>query len=344
MTIGYVRVFVTLVVAGTLACGGAAPSVDSNGEGALSDPSVPRNREQFVGAWSLTTIERRNAEGELLSAPLEDRVGYLIYDADGYMGVTIMRPGRVPYADSQPTAEEALRDFGTYTSYFGSFSVDEEQQIVTHHLEGSLNPSGVGADYQRGYQFVANNLVLSPPAGDDGSQASLTWERLPDLPDTELTETHKSLFGAFRVESVTRHTTDGYPVEADQYETAYLFYARSGHMSVHLMRPDRVAFVSGRPTADEALSATETYGSYFGPFSVNEIAGCISCPGPRDQGYFLHHRVGSENPGDSGSDARRYYELTDSQLILRPPVRTDDEGRQVISVISWTRLGPDGAR
>ncbi|HIM15703.1 MAG TPA: hypothetical protein EYM31_08040, partial [Acidobacteria bacterium] len=69
MTIGYVRVFVTLVVAGTLACGGAPPSVDSNDEGALSDPSVPSNREQFVGAWSLTTIERRNAEGDLLSAP-----------------------------------------------------------------------------------------------------------------------------------------------------------------------------------------------------------------------------------------------------------------------------------
>ncbi|MEE3202229.1 MAG: lipocalin-like domain-containing protein [Acidobacteriota bacterium] len=344
MTTDYVRLFVGLVLVGALACGDAEPAADPNGEEELSESSIPSNRERFVGAWSLTTSERRSADGELLAAPDESRVGYIIYDVDGYMGVTLMRPGRVPYADSQPTAEEALRDFGTYASYFGRFSVDDEQQIVTHHLEGSLNPSGAGSDYQRGYQFIGNTLVLSPPAGEDGSQSFLTWERLPDLPETELTETHKRLFGAFQVESVVRHTTDGYPVEADQYETAYLFYARSGHMSVHLMRPGRVAFAGDRPTADEALHATETYGSYFGPFSVNEIAGCISCPGPRDQGYFLHHRVGSENPGQSGSDARRYYELTDSQLILRPPVRTDDEGRQVISVISWTRLGPNGVQ
>ena len=59
-------------------------------------------------------IERHDADGELLSPPVEDRLGYIIYDASGYAGVTIMRPGRQPYSEDGPTAEEALAQMGTY--------------------------------------------------------------------------------------------------------------------------------------------------------------------------------------------------------------------------------------
>ena len=354
MTSRFACLTASVGVVASCACGASTPSADSRATAASASASASAStsvsassgdgtqasgpRQQFAGAWSLSRIERRNAEGELLSPAIEDRLGYLIYDAAGYMGVTLMRPDRVPYSEDGPTADEALAQLGSYTSYFGRFTVHEDEGFVTHHLEGSLNPSGAGSDYQRFYTFTDDSLTLQPPPADDGSKAFLTWERLPDLMASEVTETHRQLFGAYRFESVSRHTTDGYEVPADQYETAYILYAPSGHMSVHLMRPGRVPYAGDRLTADEALMATETYGSYFGPFSVNEMAGCITCPGPRDQGYLVHHRVGSENPGDSGTDARRYYELTDTHLTLRPPVRTDDEGREVVSALRWARL------
>ena len=332
-----------LAVIGLVASCACSPSPAPGGTAGSSPTdtaAASSAQRQFAGAWSLTSIERRTADGELLSPPTEDRLGYLIYDATGYMGVTIMRPDRVPYSEDGPTADEALSQLGSYTSYFGRFTVNETEGVVTHHLEGSLNPTGAGSDYRRFYTFTENSLTLQPPPAEDGSRAFLTWERLADLAVSELTDTHRQLFGAYRVESVTRHTTDGYSVPADQYETAYILYSPSGHMSVHLMRPGRVPYAGDRPTAEEALRATDSYGSYFGPFSVHELAGCITCPGPRDQGYLVHHRVGSENPGDSGSDARRYFELTDTHLTLRPPVRTDDEGRHVQSVLRWARLTP----
>ena len=74
-------------------------------------------------------------------------------------------------------------------------------------------------------------------------------------------------------------------------------------------------------------SKWRTYGSYFGPFSVHE-----------DEGYLVHHRIDHVNPGSTGTDAQRFYELTDTHLTLRPPVRTDDEGRQVQSVLRWARI------
>ncbi|MCE2541109.1 MAG: lipocalin-like domain-containing protein [Acidobacteria bacterium] len=318
-----------------LACGSADRS-DSAGSFPLEALS-PAER-QLVGAWSLAGIERRSAAGEPLTAPVEDRLGYLIYDASGYMGVTIMRPGRAPYAEDGPTADEALAQFGSYTSYFGRFTADEAEGAVTHHVEGSLNPNGVGSDYTRFYTLTEDRLTLQPPSGADGSTTLLTWVRQADLPASETTDTHRQLFGAYRIDSRSRHTTDGYEVEVDQYENGYLFYTPSGHMSVHLMRPGRAPFAGDSPTADEALRLTETYASYFGPFSVREMAGCITCPGPRDQGYLTHHRIGNEDPRGTGTDARRYYELTDTHLTLRPPVGTDDEGREVVTAIRWERL------
>ena len=322
--------------AALLACGGSADPGDTAGSPAAEPLSIAQR--QFVGTWSLATIERRGADGEPLGPPVEDRLGYLIYDGSGYMGVTIMRSDRAQYAEGGPTAAEALAQFGSYTSYFGRFSVDEAEGTVTHHVEGSLNPNGIGSDYTRSFLLAGGRLTLQPPPAADGSTARLTWTRQPDAPASETTDTHRRLFGAYRIDSVSRHTTDGFEVEVDQYENGYIFYTPSEHMSVHLMRSGREPLDGASPTAGEALRLTETYASYFGPFSVREMAGCITCPGPRDQGYLTHHRIGSEDPRGSGTDARRYYELTDTHLTLRPPVSTDDEGREVVTAIRWQRL------
>lgn len=323
-------------VAASIACGGSAGPADTDPSSA--EPLSAAER-QLLGAWSLTAIERRDAAGEPLTAPIEDRLGYLIYDASGYVGVTIMRPGRPPYAEDGPTADEALAQFGGYGSRFGRFAVDEAAGTVTHHVEGSLNPNGVG-DHTRFYTLAGDRLALRPPPEADGSQTVVTWTRQPDLPASEATDTHRRLFGAYRIDSLSRNTTDGYAVEVEQYENGYLFYAPSGHMSVHLQRPGRAPFAGDSPTADEALRLPESYASGFGPFSVREMAGCITCPGPRDQGYVTHHRIGGSDPRAAGTDARRYYELTDTHLTLRPPVRTDDEGREVVTAIRWERLPP----
>lgn len=333
------EVALVLVMALTTSLGCRDLSLSDDADGGVST-AISDAQRPFLGAWALATIERWNSTGEPAGPPIEDRRGYLIYDASGHMGVTIMRPDRVPYAQSVPSADEALAQFGSHTSYFGRFSVNESEGVVTHHVVGSLNPSGAGSDYRRAFTFGEDTLTLRPPPDGDGTTVSLTWQRLPDLTSEAVTDRHRQLFGAYRVESVSRHSTDGYSLPADQYETALLFYAPSGHMSVHLMRAGRVPFAGVRPTADEALAATQSYGSYFGPFSLNEIAGCLTCPGPRDQGYLVHHRIGSEDPAGSGVDAQRYFELTDTHLTLRPPVQTDDEGRQVVTSLRWLRLSP----
>ena len=85
-------------------CGDAAPPAEMAelaSEGADAPATDASN--QFAGAWRLVSIERRDADGELVAPLIEDRLGYIIYDASGYMGVTLMQPDRPPFTGDAPT-------------------------------------------------------------------------------------------------------------------------------------------------------------------------------------------------------------------------------------------------
>ena len=327
--------FLTLLtLAGTVAwsgCSTPAPVMEETGdtppaETAAADPLAP-----FVGNWELVRRERITADGELLPMPdppapgATGEVGYIMYDAAGYMGVVIQPPGRPVWAGAEPTGEEAVGQLGTYTSYFGTFTVNAAEGYVTHHLHGNVRPPDAANNNQRFYEFAGDQLILMPPPDDSGARRRIIWQRVPDLPGSGLTETHRRLFGFYRFVKIERTTSDGEMVPTDQWDNAFIIYMPSGHMAVHISRPDRPVY-TGAPTPEQALGAVRTYGSYFGPFSVNE-----------EGGYLVHHRIGNFNPGQAGTDAQRFHELTDTQLTLRPPPRMVD-GRDVQGAITWERI------
>ncbi len=114
------------------ACSGSAPSAEVAEETPVVDIATADSKSQFAGAWTLVKIERFDADGELLAPPIEDRLGYIIYDPAGYMGVTIMQPDRQPYTGNPRPPEEVLAAYSTYTSYFGTFTVNEAEGFLTH--------------------------------------------------------------------------------------------------------------------------------------------------------------------------------------------------------------------
>ena len=221
--------------------------------------------------------------------------------------------------------EEAVATLSSYTAYFGTYTVNEAEGYLIHHLQGNVRPPDASNDNKRVYEFSDNRLILMPPIGDSGVQLRIVWQQVPDLADAELTATHQRLFGFYRIGKVERWTMDGTPVPVDQFDNAFIIYMPSGHMAVHLMRPNRPVYTGG-PTPEQALGAIRTYGSYFGPFSVHE-----------EEGYLVHHRIGNLNPGQAGTNAQRFYELTDTALTLRPPPRVID-GRELQTALTWERL------
>ena len=312
-------------------CSEPAPPMDHTEEMPTEDTAPADPRAQFVGNWELVRRERINADGELLPMPdppspgAEGEVGYIMYDPAGYMGVVIMPPGRPAYAGDEPTGEEAVGALGTYSSYYGTFTVNEAEGYLTHHLQGNVRPPDSANDNQRFYEFEGDQLILMPPPDDSGIKRRIVWRRVPDLPESELTDTHRRLFGFYQWTKIERTSADGEPIPTDQWDSAFIIYMPSGHMAVHISRKDRPVY-TGSPTPEQALAAVRTYGSYFGPFSVHQ-----------DEGYLIHHRIGNLNPGQAGTDAQRFFKLTDTTLTLKPPPRMID-GREVQSAITWERI------
>ena len=292
-------------------------------------------KDRFVGTWKLIDIEQRNAKGELVqpsSAAPANRTGYLIYDPAGYVAVSIMPVGRKKYAGAQPTEDEAKAAITGYAAYFGTFTINDSDSSITHHLQGSLNP-GMAADQKRIFELAGNRLTLKPPVSANGNQSRLTWERLPDLPNA--TAEQRRFVGFWKLVSNERRNENREVVLSNEGQTGYIIYTPAGFMMVHMMRPNRKPYAGSQPTPEEARETLRTYTNYFGPFYVHET-----------DGYVVHDQIGTLNVGRNGpSPMQRFYRFSGNQLVLQPPATYSPDGHTLQGTITWERVaGGAGTR
>jgi hypothetical protein len=101
--------------------------------------------------------------------------GVLYYDAFGNMAAQISPDRARPQFTSQrPTPEEALNAITGYTAYFGTYTIDEKAQTVTHHVKGNLTPGG-NNDGVRRFEFAPGERLI---IYNDRGGNKLIWERL----------------------------------------------------------------------------------------------------------------------------------------------------------------------
>jgi hypothetical protein len=140
----------------------------------LADPSV---KQRIVGTWRLVSVENRDSADQPWEKKFGDSPkGLIIYDAAGHMAVQFEKmPPPPKFAsgdDWTPTPEEARGAYLGYLAYFGTYTVDEATETITHHVQGSLRPSYLGTDQVRPATFEGNRLILS-----DGKKFRVVWER-----------------------------------------------------------------------------------------------------------------------------------------------------------------------
>jgi hypothetical protein len=320
-----INLLASLALVSLVASPAAAPQAAGQ-----SAPNALKSR--FIGTWKLVNIEQRNAKGEVIAptpAAPGNRTGYLIYDPAGYMAVSIMPVGRKKYADAQPTADEAKAAIAGYAAYFGTFTINEADKSVTHHLQGSLNP-GMAPDQKRFFELAGNRLTLKPPAAANGNQSRLTWERMPDLPN--LTAEQRRFMGFWKLVSNERRNEKRELVSSNDGQTGYIIYMPAGFMMVHMMQPNRKAYAGSEPTGEEARQALRTYTNYFGPFYVHEA-----------DGYVVHDQVGTVNVGRNGpSPQQRFYRISGKRLMLQPPTTYTPEGSALQGTITWEHVDGGG--
>jgi len=145
-------------------------------------------KEAVLGAWRLISIEGVGPDGQRKTGPWmgENPVGLIIYHPTGYMSVQFMRDPRPTLASDNPrnaTPEEIKTAYFGYYAYFGTYEVNEKEEFVIHHIQGSLFPNEVGIDYKRTFKISGDRITLTTPpvkSPSDGLMYTidLTWERV----------------------------------------------------------------------------------------------------------------------------------------------------------------------
>jgi hypothetical protein len=288
-------------------------------------------KDRFVGTWKLVNIEQRNARSEVIppaASPNPNRTGYIIYDPAGYVAVSIMPVGRKKYAGPQPTDGEAKAAITGYAAYFGTFTINEADGTVTHHLQGSLNP-GMAADQKRFFDLSGNRLTLKPPPAANGNQTRLTWERIPEMPN--LTAEHRRFLGFWKLVSNERRNEQGELAASNPGQTGYIIYTSAGFMMVQMMQPNRKPPAGAQLTPEEARLTITTYTNYFGPFYIHET-----------DGYVVHDQVGTLNMGRNGpGPQQRFYQFSGKRLLLKPPPTYAPDGHTIQGTITWEHVDGD---
>lgn len=315
-------------------CGGSLVVVDGqsptgNSTPAAVPPAVRAANAKLAGVWKLVGEETRDAKDQVVqrgpNAGSGGRIGFITYDPVGYMGVVLAWPVRPAFAGPEPTPKEARTALSTYNSYWGSFAVNDARGTVTHQTFGAISPGFAGTDQVRQFTIADNRLTLRPPTSANGDQRTLTWERVPDLP--QLTPTHRKLIGFWKLISLDRRTAKGEPSQVYPGMTGFLVYTASGHVMVHMMQPYRRRNVGETATDEETMATYRSYTSYFGPYTVNESGG-----------FVVHHLASAFNSGVVGTDFQRFIEFSGRRLTLRPPVTKDAAGGDAQMTLTWERL------
>jgi hypothetical protein len=115
---------------------------------------APSASEQIVGTWRLVSRVVKHPDGSSNPDPAygpQYPIGYIMYDHTGHMAVQFMGLNR-------PDNHSSL----AYDAYFGTYAVNELKtpMTVTHHVEGSLNPNGIGKDNVRDLIINGDEMTL----------------------------------------------------------------------------------------------------------------------------------------------------------------------------------------
>ncbi len=99
--------------------------------------AVAQRQSSIVGTWNLISYEDTPDKGKTEFPWGKQPSGILIYDDTGHMAVQIQGTPIDRSAAKTPsklTSADKVKLLGSYTAYFGTYSIDWERMTITHHV------------------------------------------------------------------------------------------------------------------------------------------------------------------------------------------------------------------
>jgi hypothetical protein len=139
-------------------------------------------QQHFAGTWSLVSIHYVEKDGRKVEPFGPGPRGMLYFDAGGRFATQVMAANRPRFASNNRmigTPEENKAVSQGVVAYFGTYTVDEANHVVTLHIEQSSFPNWNGTDQQRSFAFNGDELryTAASSTANPAESAELVWKR-----------------------------------------------------------------------------------------------------------------------------------------------------------------------
>lgn len=145
-----------------------------------------QHTNDFIGTWELLEWTANFEEDKYFPFG-QNAYGRLSYDENGFMIAILMTENRPKFSSNDPingTTEEIEAAFKTFFSYSGQYSINRNEKIVTHKVEACSNPTWIGDNQIREFEFKDKKLILTTPeikstmTNKKSARHKLIWKRM----------------------------------------------------------------------------------------------------------------------------------------------------------------------
>jgi hypothetical protein len=128
---------------------------------------------ELVGTWRLVEFwDRDSAAARKRYTYGEQPTGYFVYDPSGHVSIQIQRGPMPPVIKAErgeewfrkASREELRTAVESFRAYFGTYSVDPQQSVVVHHVEGDSRGLYTGTQQRRRFRLIGDSLILGNDA------------------------------------------------------------------------------------------------------------------------------------------------------------------------------------
>ena len=137
-------------------------------------------KEQLVGTWTLVSSDQVRPDGSKLRQFGANPNGINVFDANGRFFLMMASADNLRMASNDRSMTKSEEDGLIVESiaYYGTYTVNEEVNVISLHLDASTFPNQVGTDQKRSItSLTASELKYSSLAAKSGDQVHQVWKR-----------------------------------------------------------------------------------------------------------------------------------------------------------------------
>jgi hypothetical protein len=138
-------------------------------------------KQQLLGTWALVSSDQIRPDGSKLKQFGANPKGINVFDANGRFFVMIASADNSQIAGRDSTSANPEKIGGLIAvsiAYYGTYLVDEADEVVILHLDASTFPNQIGTDQKRIItSLTVNELTYSSLPATSGVQLRQVWKR-----------------------------------------------------------------------------------------------------------------------------------------------------------------------